>query len=259
MSSPRKIFLFIALPLLIVFGLVAYYTFGNNSSRSNNGSDDGLGVAQKNECPALVTPVDITRVTSILYPGQIRGGDYKPHGGFRLDNLGTNLVNVRAPLDARITLASRYLEMDEVQYLFEFENDCGLKYRFDHLKTLSSKLQAIAEKLPKAKVDDSRTSRVSGKISVTAGEVVATAVGFEERPDDSSRPNVGFDFGLYDTRQKNESSKDSAWVAAHEEDGDQAIYAVCWLDDWLPASDAKILKALPGGDSVSGKKSDYCK
>ena len=33
-------------------------------------------------CPTpltFTTPVDLFRVTSILYPGQARGGDYKPH------------------------------------------------------------------------------------------------------------------------------------------------------------------------------------
>lgn len=210
-----------------------------------------------NSCPILITPVDMKHVSAILYPGQVRGGDFKPHGGFRMDNTNNNLVDVKAPLDAKITLASRYIEMGEMQYLFEFENSCGLKYRFDHLKTLSVKLQTIADKLPVAKVDDSRTTRVKGNIAVAAGEIVATAAGFTSSPHDANQPNVAFDFGLYDTRQKNEASKDPAWFSTHKEEGDQAIYAVCWLD-WLPPADAAIAKSLPGGDSISGKGSDYC-
>ena len=142
--------------------------------------------------------------------------------------------------------------------MFEFENDCGLKYRLDHLKTLSAKLQAIANKLPEAKIDDSLTTEIKGNLSVTAGEIVATAVGFEKSPDDINRRNVGFDFGLYDTRQKNESANDPAWVTAHQEDGDQAIYGVCWID-WLPTFDATVLRALPRTDGKTGKESDYCR
>lgn len=258
MSGTRRIFLFVVLPLLVIFGIVAYFAFGINDQNSVKTAENKPGSTASNECPALVTPVVATDVVAVLYPGQVRGGDFKPHGGFGMKNTGGNLVDVKAPLNARVTLGSRYVEQDELQYMFEFENDCGLKYRFDHLRTLSTKLQAVADKLPAAKVDDSRTTVIEEKVSVTAGEIVATAVGFSKSLDDSSRPNVGFDFGLYDTRQKNESSKDSAWVAAHEEEGDQAIYAVCWLD-WLPTADAKILKALPGGDGLMGKTSDYCK
>jgi hypothetical protein len=258
MSEAKKIFLFIIFPLLIILGIIAYYIFGSNGSKSDDSSSNGSEVTKNNECPALVTPIDVMSVTAVLYPGQVRGGDYKPHGGFRMDNAMNNLVNVKAPLDAEVISASRYLEQGEVQYLFEFKTDCGLQFRFDHLQTLSTKLQAIAEKLPVAKVDDSRTTAVTGKISVTAGEIIATAVGIKKSLDASNRPNVGFDFGLYDTRQKNEASKNPKWVAAHQDDGDQAMYAVCWFD-WLPASDAVILKALPGGDGQSGKMSDYCK
>lgn len=258
MSGNRKIFLFVALPLLIVFGLVAYYTLNKTDQTSETSSVNEPVVAQNDNCPTLLSPVDVTKVTSVLYPGQVRGGDYKPHGGFRVDNATDNLIDVLAPIDAKVALGSRYIEQGELQYLFEFENTCGLKYRFDHLKTLSTKLQAIADKLPEAKVDDSRTTTIREDISVKAGEIVATAVGFEKSPDNSTRPNVAFDFGLYDTRKKNESSQDPSWVTAHSEDGDQAIYAVCWLD-WLPDADAATLKTLPGADAQSGKMSDYCK
>jgi hypothetical protein len=95
-------------------------------------------------CPApltFTTPVDLFGVTSILYPGQSRGGDYKPHGGGRLDGPGeTGVINVVAPMDATITRASRYLGLGELQYLFEFVNDCGIMYRFDHLAGLAPSL-----------------------------------------------------------------------------------------------------------------------
>lgn len=257
MSGTRKTFLFVALPLLIVFGVITFFAFGGKSHKTNNLSGNNSQTTQNDDCPALVTPVDIAHVTSVLYPGQDRGGDYKPHGGFRMNNIDNNLVEVRAPLAATVTNGSRYLEMGELQYMFDFKTDCGVEYRLDHLRTLSAKLQAAADKLPEAKANDSRTRRIS-KVNVEAGEVVATEVGFAKNPPGAPvGPNVSFDFGLYDKRQKNESSKDPAWVSAHKEDGDQAIYAVCWLD-WLPTSDAAIAKGLPGGDSESGKMSDYC-
>lgn len=258
MSRTRKIFLFVVLPLLIVFGVLMLSSLGGKVHETNDISGNESASTQNKDCPALVTPVDKALVSSVLYPGQVRGGDFKPHGGFRMSNIDNNLVKVKAPLDAKVTNGSRYIEMGEVQYMFDFKTDCGLEYRFDHLKTLSVKLQAAADKLPEAKVDDSQTSRIFN-VGVEAGELIATEVGFSKSPAGAPEgPNVSFDFGLYDKRQKNEASKDSAWVTAHKEEGDQAIYAVCWLD-WLLTSDAAVLKSLPGGDGQSGKQSDYCK
>ena len=76
--------------------------------------------------PLLQTPVDLSMVTSILYPGQERGGNYKAHGGFGFDNATDNSVTVKIPLSGKITRVVRYKEMGELQYLFEFEGDCGV-------------------------------------------------------------------------------------------------------------------------------------
>ena len=52
------------------------------------------------ECPGdMVPPVDLTLATGLLYPGQIRGDDYKAHGGFRFDGLGAYEVQVVSPID----------------------------------------------------------------------------------------------------------------------------------------------------------------
>ncbi len=34
--------------------------------------------------PLIKFPVDLSQATSILYPGQYRGQDYKPHGGLTI-------------------------------------------------------------------------------------------------------------------------------------------------------------------------------
>ena len=42
-------------------------------------------------CPdplVLASPVNISKVSAILYPGQPRGGAFKPHGAFRFNNQG---------------------------------------------------------------------------------------------------------------------------------------------------------------------------
>lgn len=199
----------------------------------------------------LQMPVDIKKATGILYPGQYRGGNYKPHGGFRFDNNKNNNITVKIPLDGSLIRASRYIESGEIQYFFIFVSDCGIMYRFDHLLTLTAKFQRIANTLPAPKKDDSRTTDFSNPITVKKGEILATAVGFVKTK------NVGLDFGLFDLRQKNVASRNTSWARLHASDS-TAPYGLCWLD-MFSASENKKLRALPGADGKSGKKSDYCK
>lgn len=192
-------------------------------------------------CPdplILQTPVDLNKVTTILYPGQERGGNFKAHGGFRFDGVTDNEVEVKAPMDANFTDASRYIEQGEVQYMLDFQNDCGIRYRFDHLLTLSPKFAGIVEKLPEAKEMDSRTTHIKDGIKVTQGEVIATAVGFK------NSNNVSVDFGVYDMRGK-------IFTSPQEN-------AVCWFN-LLSKEDAKIVRSLPPGDSKSGTQSTLCR
>lgn len=191
-------------------------------------------------CPQpliLQTPVDLSKVTAILYPGQERGGNFKAHGGFRFDNSKFDEIEVRAPMDALLSDAGQYIEQGEVQYLLDFQAPCGIRYRFDHLLILAPKFAKIAEKLPDGKVGDSRTARINEEVKVTTGEVVATGVGLRSG-------NVFVDFGVYDMRGK---------ILSSPQDN-----AVCWFD-LLKASDSAKVKSLPPGDSKSGSQSTLCK
>lgn len=204
-------------------------------------------------CPSPLTlqiPVDLSRVTSVLYPGQTRGGNYKAHGGFRFDGSGeTNSVTVSAPMAAAIVRGARYIEGGETQYLFDFINGCGVMYRFDHLLVLASRFQALAETLPPASASTVTTNFAAGQ-TVSAAETIATAVGFR------ASQNVSVDWGVYDLRQMNAAAQNAAWLASHP--GDQAPYGVCWFDN-LSAGDAARVRSLPPADGQAGRTSDYCR
>jgi len=212
-------------------------------------SSPSAGASPRSSCPAplLQTPVDLSKVTSILYPGQERGGNYKAHGGFGFDNAPDNLVTVKIPLSGKITRVVRYKELGEIQYLFEFEGNCGVSFRFDHLRKLTPKFEAVVNAFPIK--DDTRTDPVNPPVAVTVGEVIATEVGFLN--------NVSVDFGVYDMRQKNEASKDPAWASAHSQYPADS-YGICWLNS-LPQADSSAVKLLPSRDAKNGKTSDYCK
>lgn len=222
-------------------------------------------------CPSpfiFKLPIDINKATSVLYPGQIRGGNYKAHGGFRFDNSKPDEIKVVAPYDAEVIAGARYPVNGEIQYTFDFAHPCGIRYRFGHLLTLSPKFQEIAENFPLPEGLDSRTTEVRSLVKVKQGEVIATAVGLNTGgPSVYGGLNAFVDWGVYDYRQKNEASQKSDWATLHvSEDSswttyynsDIYQYAVCWFDWISPEDKAKVL-ALPSSDGEHGKTSDYCK
>lgn len=198
------------------------------------------------------SPADVSLASSVLYPGQTRGGDYKPHGGLRFDGKKNQDITVRAPFDAKLISGSRYIEAGEVQYLFTFVNSCGIVYRLDHLLTLAPAVQKVAGTLPAA-TEDSRTTKFEQPIIIKSGETIATAVGHTK-----PATNVSFDFGLYDVRAQNDASHNPAFANAHANNKEFAWYSVCWLT-WLSGDERAKVTSLPAADQTAGKTSDYCK
>jgi len=257
----------LVLAIIAAVGGVAWFGLRGNNAKDSSAitnakavtwSFNGTAWEASGKPPACSSPIrfsqapsDLSKATAVLYPGQTRGGNYKPHGGLRYPD-GQNNVTVKAIYDGRVTEGARYIEAGEVQYLFTIVNDCGIAYRFDHLQTLSPKFQAMADKLPAAQPNESRTTRFDDPLEVKAGEIVATAVGFPKMR------NASYDLGVYDLRSTNQAAQSAEYRAKHQPWLNQAAYAVCWID-MFSASDNAILASLPGGDMVSGKQSDYCK
>lgn len=198
------------------------------------------------------SPANVSLATSILYPGQTRGGNYKPHGGFRFDGVANDKINVRAPMDAQIFEGARYLVNGETQYTFDFIAPCGIMYRIGHIKTPAPDFLKIAESFPAAKENDSRTTMVGDQKTIKANTLIATAVGVTQ-----GGINTFFDFGVYDLRIKNAASQTAAYQQAHATDKELSWHATCWFN-YLPNADAARVKGLPAGDPTSGKTSDYC-
>lgn len=215
---------------------------GSSADWFFNGSDwQSNGAPQACATPLLQPPVDTANVTSILYPGQTRGGDYKAHGGFRFDGNGqSSQVNVVAAISGTVVRGERDNTNGVVQYGFEIINSCGVMIRLGHLLELSPQFAAIANSLPPASAS-SEFHPVSGH-TVTAGAPIATAIGLPG--------NVFMDFGVYDLRSRNPATTGMT--------GELKPYGICWLDA-LPAADSTRARSLPAADGESGKRSDYCR
>lgn len=201
---------------------------------------------------AIASPVDTSQLTNILYPGQVRGGDFKPHGGLGIEGAMTNTLEVRTVLDSYLYRGSRYIEQGETQYLFDFINDCGIMFRFDHLKALSPEFQKYADKLPPAQPNMSQTTLFEPPFYVASDTVVGTEVGF------AANKNVFFDFGVYDLRQPNTASKTSLYQTDQQriQDKEQSFFAVCFID-LLQGNDKAAVQALTPRNPAENS-SDYC-
>lgn len=267
-----KFTLFIVVISIVVFGIVIFLSKNKNNVSfvlNNNDNDNVSWSFNGNSWQASITPpvcpqplvfpspVDINLISGILYPGQIRGGDYKPHGGFRFDNRDDNDIEVRAIMDGYILKASRYEDFGgEIQNFLFYINDCGIMVMHDHLLTLSPKLQTMFDKIPLNKNGDSRTTYITPKVYVKKGEVLATQIGYKNFPGGYNDKNVFVDFGLYDLRKTNGVNYDSSFRAKHPNINEHGTYALCWFD-YLSKEDGDIVRSLPSSGN-EGKMSDYC-
>lgn len=196
----------------------------------------------------IIAPMDMKRATSKLYPGQVRGTDFKPHGGLAIDDAPNTQVNIYAIRDAYLVRGSYYIENGADTYLLDFVDPCGIMYRYDHLAKLSPQLASYAPPLQ----SDSRTIEIRGRPHIRQGSIIATAVGQEG--------NVGFDLGIYDLRRPNAASKTDLYKTDQRriQDREQSFYSVCWFD-LLPPTDKTIADRLPSRSSAQeGTNSDYC-
>lgn len=209
------------------------------------------GTAPACATPHIIqVPINLDLATSVLYPGQVRG-DYKAHGGFRFDKPGqTADMSIVAPEAGMLLRVAKYTASGELQITFDYVTDCGFMHRLGHLRELAPRFQALTAFIPQTTDLDSRSTRVTPGERIAAGELIGTATGVR------NTANIFLDYGMYDLRARNASSANPAWLAEH--DNDTHAYGICWFD-YLPAADAARVRALPPGDGVMGKTSDYCR
>lgn len=211
------------------------------------------------ECGNLVLQLplrDLSMVEGRLVPGQFRGGDYKPHGAFRMKTSG---VEVRSAISGYIIAVAAYLETadgevgkGEAQYLVDIQHPCGVQVRYDHLKVLSAPLQQVFTDNGVTVQNDSRTTDIPSPVAIQAGDVIATSVGLTE-----TSTNYFFDFGVYDFRERQPSTRSfeeymkllpgGLWLG---------VYGTCFYDRFS-AEEAAAMRAIPLGGIEKG--SDYCK
>ncbi|MEX1995282.1 MAG: prepilin-type N-terminal cleavage/methylation domain-containing protein, partial [Candidatus Saccharimonadales bacterium] len=94
--------LVIVMVILGVVGFAGWKVLGKKDPSTPRASSSQQSGGACPAQPMMTSPADVSLATAVLYPGQTRGSDYKPHGGLRFDNAKGNKVTVRAPMDAKL-------------------------------------------------------------------------------------------------------------------------------------------------------------
>lgn len=257
----------LAIAAIIIVGVIIWVFFGNPRVAQRIGLDNRIVTWEFNgekwqpqgsppACEELLTiqsPVDVNKVNSVLLPGQVRGTDFKPHGGLATDMQPNNDMIVSTVRDGYLYRGARYISFGEVQYMFDFIDPCGVMFRLDHLGTLTSEFQKYANKMPEPQPEDSRTTTFNDHRIIPKGTVVATSIGIKKEV------NSFFDFGLYDLRKQNAASKTELYKTdqLRIDDKEQSFYALCWFNN-LPEPDKTKILSYPERDGSHTGKSDYC-
>ncbi|MDP1712380.1 MAG: hypothetical protein Q8K86_07975 [Candidatus Nanopelagicaceae bacterium] len=224
--------------------------------------NQGKWVANGNP-PACQFPIipkgsllDFSQPISLLQPGQVRGGSYKPHGGFRFSTYGTFIADIKiyVPFDGVVTVAAQYKTEGTFQFLVNIVSPCGFMARLGHLYIPSAQFTKILSNLPAPVEGDSRETFLNPPIPVKAGDLIASSVGM---PPPASPDSMGsfMDFGLLDLRVPNPVVPADFTSNA---DPKYSRYSLCWYQgNYLSDSDKALVAKLPlsNGDSTS----TYCK
>ena len=240
---------------------------------SGSWKDGWMKVGSPPPCPADLStlfprpPFDIIDVTSIVRPGYLNPhSGYKPHGHVRFmppelvgrpDAPADGRQVIYAPADGWVFAAGLYREAytpGNDQVILDFFTDCGVMWRFDHLRQghLSPAMAEAIKSVPMR--EDSQTRSIT-PVRVKAGDIIATAVGVTSCDVTiglcaGPGPNLFVDFGVYDPRQLNTAARSAPSFLANSPNDSLKGIGLCWID-LFPASKAAIEAKAEG-------TSDYC-
>ena len=211
------------------------------------------------QCPSPLIPtgelLDFSKVLSIVQPGQIRGGSYKPHAGLRWSEFGGVVkgISIKAPFDGEVAAAAQYISEGNYQFTINIIHPCGIMLRLGHLLEPSDSIKKILSTIPPAIENDSRESFLSGTF-IKKDQLIASEVGMVP-PASPDSLGTFMDLGIVDLRKKN-PALDSSFKS--NADVKYSLYSVCWYEgNYFSDSDRARVLNLPysNGDATS----DYCK
>jgi hypothetical protein len=193
--------------------------------------------------------VDFSQAESILYPGKVRGGSYKPHAAIRWPGYPAPYfkdIVVKAPFDG--TVIGAWDGTDEYfgvyQFGLNFVSDCGVMLRMMHFYEPGPKMKRILDFI---NADGRRQVGETYTVArLKKGDIIALNVG--QPTGTASGTCAWFDIGLLDLRQKNVNKPYGLAEQTNGFGGGSVYYAeygVCWFEgNWFSEEDKALINKL---------------
>ena len=187
MSRTRKIFLFVALPLVVIFAAVIIWTTKDREAPTNSdATDSGQEVVKPDAIKVEFTaqifdPAQISHITPL---GEVNGGyvEWQAVNGIMIWNkpevvAGDKMINVYAPVAMTLEAYSYHSDprspgTADWALVFRINKDATLK--FNHITKAVDRIVAVTTSTPK---DRSNEEPPKSKISFETGELIAQTSG----------------------------------------------------------------------------------
>lgn len=186
---------------------------------------------QTADCDNFKLAHDTTKfdqVETVTPPGSIIAGSLKAHSYI---NFKPDQVEIIAPAGMTLVSGAKYTQPpveDKVQYLLDFEADCGYSIRYDHISDPGSE---ITDQLSGPPGETTRGQSLD-PIDYQAGSVVGST--------DGNGVQRQFDFGVYKKGNTNAFASDERYKPYIESDIHTS--AVCPFDQYPDAKNKQYYK-----------------
>ncbi|MDP3993072.1 MAG: hypothetical protein Q8Q05_02580 [bacterium] len=242
MSKVRKIFLFVALPLVIVFAAVIIWVASdraapiNNSATNNTPEVTKPGTVKTEFTAQIFDPSLISHITPL---GELNGGydEAQAISGIMVWNKaeavsGSKMIDVYAPTAMTLESYSYHTNPDgnaDWTLIFRLNKNVTLKY--DHITQAVEKIVAATTSTPK---NNSAEDYPKTQISFAPGELIAKTSGTKQAKN--------WNIYMYDTAQKNKFVNQARYEKSQI--GQRLISGVCPFDYYESATATSYLALM---------------
>lgn len=172
--------------------------------------------------------IEFDQIETITPPGSIIAGSLKAHSYI---NFKPRQVDIIAPTGMTLVAGAKYTQPeagDKVQYLLDFEADCGYQIRYDHISHPNAEITAQLSGPP---ADTTQTQSLQS-IDYPAGAKIGST--------DGNGVQRQFDFGVYKNGATNVFAQDERYKPYIESDVHTS--AVCPFDQYTDSKNKQYYK-----------------
>lgn len=236
-SKPQGFLLIKIVLLVVVMSALIGIVLAQITSRRLPTGQFPKRASQTNDCSDFkltYDTVEFSQIEAVTPPGSIVAGSLKAHSYI---NFKPEQVDIIAPTGMTLTAGAKYTQPEaagKVQYLLDFEADCGYQIRYSHISHPNAE---ITEQLPGAPSESTRTQSLK-PIDYPAGATIGST--------DGNGVQRQFDYGLYKDGITNVFAQDERFSPYVESEVHTS--AVCPFDQYTDSKNRQYYELFNATD-----------